>query len=316
MVRIVVLMVFFGLLAGCDSSDSPSSLENNIMPYLPLGQHLSIIVGFETYSPETTERVDDVWQQALAAGMKVGRIQLDWADLETAPGVYDEEPLRSKLEQMKSDGLKSFVSICAIDSEGLVVPEDLIDEDSPTGLINGRSMNDPEIILRYKAVLDWAVPLIVEEGGWVLSVANEPDGYMEDRPDEVPKVVEFFAAAIEYSHSIDPGLSVTVTLTGAPIIEKKFFHDDVMELLDAAAYNYYPLMIDPELLALTLRLPLADYVSDDVDKLVSVSMGKPVLIQELGCPAGQLHYKRPEMLHNSDKSQPTRTNEHGTNKYY
>jgi hypothetical protein len=279
-------MVFFGLLVGCDSSGSSSSLENDILPYLPSGQHLSMIVGFETYGPETTERVDDVWQQAMAAGMKVGRIQLDWVDLETAPGVYDEELLRNKLEQMKSDGLKSFVAINAIDSEGLVVPEDLIDEDSPTELVNGRSMNDPEVILRYKAVLDWAVPLIVEEGGWVLSIANEPDGYMEDRPDEVPKVVEFFATAIEYSHSIDPGLSVTVTLAGAPIIEKKFFHDDVMALLDAATYNYYPLMIDSEQFVFTLRSPLADYVSDDVDKLVSASMGKPVLIQELGCPAG------------------------------
>ncbi|MEO1270958.1 MAG: hypothetical protein AAFX99_22955 [Myxococcota bacterium] len=129
------------------------------------------------------------------------------------------------------------------------------------------------------------MPLIVEEGGWVLSIANEPEGYMEDYLDESPAVIAFFADAVEHAHTLDAGLPITVTLTGSPILEKHPVHDDVMELLDVATYNYYPLAFN-DIFALELRAPLEAYVSDDVDKLIAAAMGKQVLIQELGCPAG------------------------------
>ncbi|MEL6181383.1 MAG: hypothetical protein AAFS10_20665, partial [Myxococcota bacterium] len=177
------------------NADADPVTDRSALPYLPSGQHLSAIVGFELYSPITTERVDAIWRDALDAGMEVGRLQIDWADLETGPGQYNEAPLREGLARMKEDGLKPFVSIYAVDSEGLVIPADLFDENSPTQIVDGRSLDDPDILARYRAVLDWAVPLIVEEGGWVLSIANEPEGYMEDYLDESPAVIAFFADA-------------------------------------------------------------------------------------------------------------------------
>ncbi len=253
------------------------------LPLLPQGTHFGAIVGFEPLSPVTQQVVDRLWRALLAAGMQTGRIHLDWASVELGPGLYDQAALGEPLHQMATQGLHPFVGIYAIDSEGLTLPADLLDNDSPTGILGGRSIDDPEILNRYRAMLDWAVPAIVAKGGYVLSIANEPDGYMEELRSETDNVLRFFAAARSHAHSIDPRLGITVTLTGSPVDEKKFFHDDLMQNVDVASYNYACLALTDRLV---LRTPLAETVPADLDALVAVSHGKLVLIQELGCPAG------------------------------
>jgi hypothetical protein len=256
------------------------------MPLLGRGTHLSLKITFEPLPEPTSTIADGLWNDALEAGMTTGRIHLDWASVETGPNTYDKEVLRQNLQSMKDDGLVPFVGLYAIDTEGLTVPPDLLDETEPTSLVGGISMDDPLVVDRYEAMLDWAVPLIVEEGGYILSIANEPDGYMEERPDEVDNVIHFYEEAIEHAHTLEPELAMTVTLTGAPVDAKKFFHDDVMAVIDVASYNYYCLRLTDKF---ELRSPLAETVPEDLAKLVEASNGKEVVLHELGCPAGWTH---------------------------
>lgn len=270
-----------------DAQSSPDAGEpNTAMPLLKKGTHLSLKITFEILPEPTSTIADGLWDDALEAGMTTGRIHLDWSSVETGPSTFDKEVLRQELQSMKADGLVPFVALYAIDTEGLTVPPDLLDENEPTSLVGGISMDDPLVLDRYKAMLDWAVPLIVEEGGYILSIANEPDGYMEDRPDEVDNVVRFYREAIEHAHTLEPELAITVTLTGAPVDAKKFFHDDVMEVVDVASYNYYCLRLTDKF---ELRAPLSETVPEDLAKLVEASNGKEVILHELGCPAGWTH---------------------------
>jgi hypothetical protein len=263
--------------------DSDAGEPVSAMPLLPDGTHLSLNRTFELLPQPTADVAGRLWSDALDAGMRTARIQLDWASVESAPGEYDKDALRSELERLQEDGLVPFVGIYAVDSGGLVLPEDLMDTGTATGIRDGMSLDDPSIRSRFREMLNWAVPMIVEHGGYVLSIANEPAAYMEEHPDETDSVIRFYEEAVAHAHSIDPELAMTVTLTSTAALQDKFFHEDVLNLVDVATYNYYCLKLTDRFV---LRAPLSETVTRDLDTLVDASAGKEVIFQELGCPAG------------------------------
>jgi hypothetical protein len=57
---------------------------------------------------------------------------------------------------MKSQGLQPFLLISVYDSHGPVLPVDL----------SGNDLNDPELIQRFKNLMDWVIPLLVEYDGF------------------------------------------------------------------------------------------------------------------------------------------------------
>lgn len=275
-----------------------ASAQSDPLPLLPGGTHLGMVVTFEPLPKATRKKADVLWDRAVRAGMSTARVHLDWADLETGPGRYDRDTLKERLREYSREGLSSFVGIYAVDSGGLTLPRDLTDRRSPTGIAGGRSLNDPEILRRYARMLDWAVPLIVQEGGYVLTIANEPASYMEERRGEAESVIGFFRHAAEHVHRLNPRLAVTVTLTSTAAIEEKFYHDEVIEIVDAAAYNYYGLKLTDRFV---LNTPFFETVPRDLATLINAAGGKPVLLQELGCPAGWS--ERPSVIGSTPSAQ-------------
>ena len=165
------------------------------LPLLPAGSHISIIKGFNISHPPRTKRNMDVrWNEALSKGMKVTNIQLDWAELEPKPYQYNKQFLEEMLLSKEADGLKTYVLLSTIDSEGFTLPSDLMDDDSITGLTDGMQFDNPLVLARFKRLLDWVVPMIVSHGGWALSVGNEPSGYLTDRPWAEQNIVNFLTA--------------------------------------------------------------------------------------------------------------------------
>lgn len=231
--------------------------------------------------------------------MQTARIQLDWGDLDLGEGRFDEAELREALESNQAQGLSSYVGIYAIDTEGLVVPVDLVDVDSPTGLAGSRSLNHPDVLARYRAVLDWAVPMIVRHGGYALSIANEPEGYVEDRPSEDHPVRDFYRAAIDHAQSLDNDLATTVTFTSAVLFDKPSFFDEVVEMVDVVSYNYY--CVDTGREQYSIRRPVEETVVRDFDVLVDEAKAKEVVLHELGCPAGWTD--RPALLGSDEETQ-------------
>lgn len=263
---------------GSSQGGSGSSPAGN-MPRLDSGRHLGMIVGFEAYPSGTQTVVDQMWNQALTAGMKIGRVQVDWSALETAPGVYDQSDLTDGLEALEADGLQPFVTLCTVDSEGLELPADLLN--STTGrLADDMSLDNEVVIARLRSLLDWMVPIISQYGGWGLSIANEPACYMEDLGGDSSDLVAFLTAARDHVRTLDSRLAVTMTMTFGEIQAGADYLPAIISKCDVACFNYYGLNPD-----LTILDCMAD-VSTHFDQMISTASGKEVIIQELGCPAG------------------------------
>ncbi len=101
-----------------------------------------MIVGFNAEMPVVTAvEVDVRWQQAVAAGMRVGHVQVDWVDFEPRPNEFDETALREVLEPLSDDGLAIFLTFHSLaeESNTFALPADLA----------GRPFDDPEVLARY-----------------------------------------------------------------------------------------------------------------------------------------------------------------------
>ncbi|MBL4689457.1 MAG: hypothetical protein JKY37_33010 [Nannocystaceae bacterium] len=272
-----------GATAAATDDDSGSTSDGDAvaqdLPLLPPGAHLGMMVTFEALPDPVAAAVDAQYGDALDAGMLVGRIHLDWADVEPTHGQLLPEELEENLVEMEADGLRPFVGIYALDVNAETLPADLRD-----AFLAGTPIDDPQIVDRYAQMLDWAVPMIVEHGGWAVSLANEPDEFLSADPAHAQAAAAFYAAARDHVHTLEPELAVTATHTGTAALVGDPFLAVVMASLDFATFNYYPIDIDRGLVL--YGDDLADRVSADLDRFIAAAEGKQVVFQELGCPAG------------------------------
>ncbi|MBU1538129.1 hypothetical protein KKF84_22650 [Myxococcota bacterium] len=258
-----------GTWADTSECSVASSLE---MPLLAAGQHLGMITGFELLPSQTRTLSENGRAQAVARGMSIGRVHLDWKDLEPTRGVTYRNNLEAPLLALENEGLQSFVAIYVVDTEG----EDLLPAD-----LSGLPLDSPVVQERYQEMLDWAVPLIVEHGGFVLSVGNEPDPHLLEHPEDTAALAGFIAAARYHVHTLESQLAVTITLTLDSLTAA---HGPVLIAeSDVVTFNYYPITFSPTVLVTDTSMSA---VQEMIDAMLAAAGEKQVLIQELGCPAG------------------------------
>ncbi|MEL6529756.1 MAG: hypothetical protein AAFQ27_07325, partial [Pseudomonadota bacterium] len=123
---------------------------------LPDGPHMGIIVGFDDLSAGDVDRQGrstELLDQAASSGASISRIQLDWAELETAPVQYDLEPLSGALEVARQRRQLIYVTLSTLDSDGLTLPDYLLDDNGR--LRDGLSLASPEVTGRFEDFLEW-----------------------------------------------------------------------------------------------------------------------------------------------------------------
>lgn len=303
--QILLTLTLFAVitsLAACGDDPAPTGPTSDpqdptTLPLLPAGSHPSLVIAFEALPPAVDAAARARWSEAVAAGMRVGRVHLDWASVEPDSGQFEPEELREELERLQEDGLAPLVALYAVDSGGPTLPADL-----QSRVEAGLEIAAPVLLARYRALLDWAVPMIMAHGGWGLLVANEVDGHILDGSMAADDVAHFYRNARDHTHTLAPALAVSAThtidgpLAGAP------HHAELIDALDFASFNYYPL--DPG--TLQLIEPTAARVAADMDAFVAAAAGKPVVFQELGCPAGYTE----DSLVGSNEEQQRRFFEH------
>lgn len=240
-----------------------------------------MIRGFNaTQSPQTSTNMDARWSEAITTGMSVGRIQVDWSELEPQAGQYDKQFLDAALAAMQADGLQVFVLLSTIDSEGFTLPPDLVDPASSQLLANGMALDDPVILDRFRNLLDWVVPMIVSRGGWVLSVGNEPGNMLADNPSAEQGFVNFLAAARTHAHTINPNLAITMTLAQGWVEKGSNSHLAFLAQSDVASFNYYAADSD----FFFDNNPAT--VNQEIDQMLNVAGDKLLILQELGAAGG------------------------------
>lgn len=267
----LALITLHGAVAQAGGSDPA-------LPLLPPGQHVG---AFYTPSedPATRAELDAAFGEVIQAGASAFVLPISWDELEPNPGEIDTAILERGLATLASLGLRPYLNLSTINTVKLTLPSDLMTEDDYE-LADGRHFDDPVILDRFARLLDAVVPLMVEHGGFFVSVGNEVEGWLESRPDEVPGYVSFVGAAREHAHKLAPELGVGATITHGGIARGVDFLDDLLAVSDAAALTYYPLYDD-----FSVRDP--SVASADLEQILTAAGDLPVLFQEVGYPSGE-----------------------------
>lgn len=273
----LVLVALIGCGGGREDDSAPTGTDSFQLPRLSSGTHVSMIRGFNPPDPELDQQIDLYWQEARNAGLRSARIQIDWADLETEPGVYDEPRLIRELQRADLQGLELLAGVYALDTEGPVLPDDLQE-----AVLAGARLDASPVSERWEGFLRWLLPVLDRHQVWGLLVANEPDSWIVDEGDRpASEIAAFYAVANRVADEIAPEIAVGATHTSFVRTNPERFHTASLQELDFASYNYYPL--DPLLFSVGSD---ATSVRTALDRYKEVSAGKPFMIQELGASAG------------------------------
>ena len=286
--RIMPPFAALWMLAGCSvdeisiSSPTPAPtapISVQVTPSLPrlaAGPHLGMITGFDPLNAERAEQAMQRYQQARSSGATIGRIQIDWAELEPAPGQYDEQALADAFEDPGLEGMNLVVLLSTLDSDGLTVPEYFVEDDS---LRDGLTLASPEVVDAFSAFLDWLGPQLARRSVWLVSIANEPLGPIEDGLASEPDAVTFYSAAMDQWNEEVPEIGITATFTiAAPDSIPRFF-ETVRSRSDIVSFNYYCLSGDIEVTG-------RDDWEERLAQMKADAGDREIFLQELGCPVG------------------------------
>ena len=258
----------------------PGEMPDFSIARLSDGPHMGIIVGFDALvnGPyDRAARAEELMDIAANSGASISRIQVDWSELELAPGQYDEASLTQSLDEARARGQSVFVTLSTLDSEGLTIPSDFLTDEG--NLRSGLELSSPKILQRFEQFLDWFVPILSQAEVWGLALGNEVDDPInEDRSLEMGALV-FYETGRNRVKQLDPEIAVTVTLTIFSSNNLPWFTQSLHEFLDLATLNYYCLQSD-------FTVTGASQWDLDVETMKDTAGDLPIMIQELGCPVG------------------------------
>jgi hypothetical protein len=237
---------------------------------------------YERLPDDVDAAVEGARDQARAAGLEVARIHVGWDELEPGPGRFQLDGLTTQLDA--AAGLAVQLLIETVDSEGFSLPRDLVTGDG--ALVDGLSFDDPLVTDRFACLLDQVLPALDDHPVFAISVGNEPDTRLDDvdpRSDEgltwIDTLVGFLEPARDRVRAARPEIGVSMTLRQGSL---EAGIDTLGPLISAgtvATFNYYcqgpDFFVQP-----------ATVVPGELDAIEAAAGGLPIVLQELGCPAG------------------------------
>lgn len=257
-------------------SSDPTTPTTPALPRLAAGPHLGMITGFDPLDADRAEQAALRYEQARTSGASIGRVQIDWSELETAPGEYDAQALADAFEDPGLEGMNLVVLLSTLDSEGLTVPDYLVDNGQ---LRDGLTLSSPEVVDAFSAFLDWLGPQLTQRDVWLLSVLNEPIGAVENGVVAEEDTVVFYSAALDQWNLEVPEIGITGTFTISGPAGIPDFFEAVRSRSDIVSFNYYCLTGD-------IQVTGADAWADRLAQMKEDAADREIFIQELGCPVG------------------------------
>lgn len=289
----VLLVAAFLTGAGCSASAprADTSTQGSLidedgndagLPNLAQGLHL----GFTSFvDVDDPAGVDELTTTALAAGMDIGRVWLDWVEVERDAGQVGLDELRQQLAELKGRGQAPMVGLLALDGDTYTLPADLSDRSDDSKIATGSSLSDPRVIERYLALVDKILPDLVDSGVWALTVMNEPDTLLGDVPAPenlllANSMVAFMTAVRDHVHAVAPGIAVNATISPISIHSPPANVERIIESGDILSANFGCLDFDTFLATDPASIPA------DLDSLERLAGGRAIVIQELSCASG------------------------------
>ena len=215
-------------------------------------------VGFE----ESFTTIKEVGAQFI-------ELPLNWDDIETSPGTYGNRFLNIANMYYPPTNTKVLLTINPIDTNVLHLPEDLTD----------RNFDDPEVIERYKRLMDYVFSQIPDLDLVAISIGNEIDAYLGEDSGKWDQYQRFFKETSNYIRDKKPAVKIGCKTTFEAATEK---NEEEIKILnrnsDVIMVNYYPLKPD-----FSVRDP--SVVQSDIDTLTSLYADEIIYITEAGYPS-------------------------------
>jgi hypothetical protein len=264
-------------LSSCEENKE-NDINNSKAGELPLlaeGNKIGMIKGFNpTHPPATEDSIDARWNEAIDAGMPVGRLQIDWPELEPEPNHYDKAALEDRLKDFQNQNLQTFLLISAYDSDGPVVPSDL----------EGLKFDNQTLIDRFNNLMDWVIPMLTEYDGYIISVTNEADNHFGEVDNLHNEILTFLQKTKAHIHSINDEMAVTITMAEGSLDENKPGINAIIEASDVVCWNFYggkSLAQEPFYTHQT-----ESEIKSDIQRMLNRAGNKNIVIQELGMWSG------------------------------
>jgi hypothetical protein len=255
------------MIAGCGTSESPSPgiTPGSFSATVAMNANLSAEEPYQNYEAE--------YMAIRALGASGAQTAAPWASLNPTGTTYDLTPIINPifgLGKLVDYGYETiFLNIPIITIEVRSMPTD----------IASLTFDDPQVVARFRALIDAILGSLPPEVKYI-SLGNEVDTYFNTHPGEWAAYHVLVEDARTYLKSLRPAVTVGVTTTFKG--STSTWVGEVLALnsnLDAVMITYYPL----EGNGFFPRPP--NTVASDVTKMVNISIGKPVVIQEWGYPS-------------------------------
>lgn len=269
---LLVIVGSAGLLTACaggGGSIAPSSQPSATPHALP--GILAMAVNVPT-SP-TAGPLGDALDLAFSAGVRGLEIADTWSTLGPSPNSYNFSDLSGSVGIVQTvHPFHLLFGIQVINTTAKELPSDL----------EGLPFDDPRVESRFHALLAAARPYLASSSISYLSIGNEVNVYLDAHPDQSAAYSRFYNDALNYAHSILPGLPVGVTFTSDALLGSGDARAvSLMTNSDVAIVTYYPLAGD-----YTVRSPSAPLA--DIPAILAASGTRPVVFQEAGYPTAAL----------------------------
>ncbi|NOY67523.1 MAG: hypothetical protein GXP13_08990 [Gammaproteobacteria bacterium] len=235
-----------------------------------------VLKGDRILSIDTTVAGDANYDNAItlaqSVGMQVTSLVLNWSDIETAPGVYDNTLLAIANNYYPAKGIAISLGLRTINTTRKEVPADL----------QNTAFDDPVMISRFKQFLDFVFAQIPGVTIDSLSIGNEIDVYLGANTTAWQEYRTFYTSVSTYARSIRSNLKIGAKVTFTTI--NSSINSEVSLLNNASDIimtTYYPL--NPG-----FTVKSTNVIINDFDKIVSLYPNKPIYFMELGFPSGAL----------------------------
>jgi len=228
------------------------------------------VLGIDVTVPEDND-FDRAFQRAFRTGAREAGLTLNWADLETAPGVFHPDPNWLQIANLfyPPQGERVSLILKPIDVNQLRMPPDLA----------GKAFDDPVVIQRFDGLLDWVFTQIPDLDLTCLSIGNEVDIFLGTDPVLWSQYRNFFQAVSAHARTLRAGMPVGVKATfGGWTGTSQAQLQALNASSDVILVTYYPLFPD-----FTVRPPKV--VSSDFDALLAAVPPRPVFFLEAGYPS-------------------------------
>lgn len=216
-------------------------------------------------------------REAHAAGLTLLHSAPKWNEFEKSPGRFDLNDDADAIGEFADEfNLPIALNIRIVDTNQRSMPKDY----------ERWNFDDERMAERLRAAIR-SFPRAYKLRTRYLAIGNEVDGYFSSHRNEVAGYAQLMRRTLDTARQEFPNAQFTINFTFGAVNDMGRYRA-LTDLTDFASFTYYPLNAD-----FTMRPP--SNLRNDVDRMLSVSEGKSLYIQEIGYASAERLKSSPEL---------------------